>query len=98
MGTDEDRIFRALSMFADERTKENCVVIVNGRRFKPKNNMGVFDNEKQAKAAVKRYIDRYVTIPWGRYHIIDEWIEKYVVCISPEEYYRTKRKMREDGT
>lgn len=95
---DTDRLlFHALASFQDENDEENCVVLINGRRFKYKNNVVVFDNPKKALAAVRSAIDRYF---WSARTCrftprdVEDWIQRSVILVPPEDYYRAKRKMR----
>jgi len=83
--------------YYDDKDQNNCVVLINGRRFKLKSNVVVFESEKKALAALRNAAWR-----WFRWHNriadfdewFDKWIEERVVFVPPEDYYRFKRKMR----
>lgn len=96
MNSIEEKLFRMAGNCQDEEEEENCVALINGRRFKYKSNTTVFDNPRKALNAIRSAIDRYF---WGsrtRFsrEDLEDWIKRYVVLVPPEEYFKAKRKMR----
>lgn len=94
-----DKLDGLANRYTNEKDKENCVVLINGKRFRLRSNVVVFENKGKALVALRNLAWRYV-----RWHsniagsfdaAFDKWVEKRVIFVSPEEYYRFKRKMRE---
>ena len=98
-----DNSFAALdklsSFYINENEEKDCILLINGKRLRQKNNVVVFESPAQALATLKRLMGRHYM--WVNYtnekfmQIFTAWVDARVVLVSPEEYYRGKRKMRE---
>lgn len=79
--------------YINESDEENCVILVNGHRFRQRGNVVVFDNPRQALKILKNSMWRYRTVALDK--MLDKWIAERVTFVPPEYYYRFKRKLRE---
>lgn len=98
--SDEATAFDQFDSFAkgytDERDEQNCVMLINGKRFKQKKNVVVFDSEAAALKVLRTSAWRWFR--WNRRmnnfdKMLEKWIEDRVSFIPVEDYYRFKRKL-----
>ena len=84
------------SGYTDERDEQNCIMLINGKRFKQKRNVVVFESEAAALKVLRVAAWRWFR--WNRRvanfdELFEKWVEDRVMCIPVEEYYRFKRKL-----
>jgi hypothetical protein len=97
-----DAMDRLCVNYINEKDQDNCVMLVNGKRFKQRSNIVVFESQAKALNALRNAMHKHFR--WRRdsyrnfMNAFEAWVEERVVFVSPEEYYRAKRKMRESGT
>lgn len=91
-----------VKVYHDEKDEKNCIMLINGKRFKLRSNVIIFETPTKAITALRNAM--YKHFRWRRTSysnftkFFDKWVEERVVLVSPEDYYRAKRKIRENAT
>ena len=90
MSEDFNQLDKFASAYENENDEENCVVLINGKRFKYKTNVVVFESEARALKVLRNSAWR-----WFRWNqrvpnfdeVFDKWVEERVSFVPAENYY-----------
>jgi hypothetical protein len=82
--------------YVNEKDEYDCVMLINGKRFKYKSNVVVFESEAKALKVLRGSAWRWFR--WNKRmpnfeNVFEEWVKERVSFVPAEDYYRFKRKL-----